>query len=108
MIIAIDFDGTIVEADCQTKIKPFARDAINKLYEKATIIIWTSRTGASQARAVEILKANDIHFHEINKPVKANKIYDPRKIVYDILIDDKSVFFIDDWKLIYNNIIKQL
>lgn len=97
-IIAIDFDGTIVEDRFPEigNLKPGAREAINQLYEDGyTIIIWTCRTRLNKARAVEFLALQGIKWHYFNESSIANlRVYDwvdTRKVYADVYIDDKGL-----------------
>lgn len=105
MVIACDFDGTIVDQEypgigC---LKPNAKKVINQLYDDGhKIIIWTCRnntyTPGDQDRMIEFLDSNGIKYHTVNKNVNPNENAYP-KIYYDILIDDHSLIFTDDWAL---------
>ena len=100
-VIAIDFDGTIVE-DTYPRIgvlKPKAREVINELVSQGhDVIIWSCRLGSE---IEEFLYNQDIHFTTIN----ANTSYlmdkwgnDPRKVGADVYIDDKNIETITiDW-----------
>jgi len=105
MIIAIDFDGTIVMdrfPDIGEMI-PGAKEIINSFFEDGhRIIIWTSRTGIELARAIEWLAKSGIKYHLVNESCPENtKKYggrDTRKIYADIYIDDKGLFHLPtDW-----------
>lgn len=98
MIVAIDFDGTIVEDQFPDigKMRIGAKEAINKLYDAGyTIIIWTCRTKIHKARCVEFLARNGIKFHYINESCKTNVMkyggIDTRKVYADIYVDDKGL-----------------
>ena len=98
VIVAIDFDGTIVEDQFPEvgKMIPGSKENINRLYfEGYTIIIWTCRTHIRMLEAVEWLAKNGIKYHYINTNCKKNvEKYDgsdPRKISADIYIDDRGL-----------------
>jgi hypothetical protein len=103
MIIAIDFDGTIVFEDHPKigTLLPYAKEVINKLYAAGHyIIIWSCRTGKEARDAVDFLNDEGLRFHAFNEGHPANiaKYGDTgRKIYYDILIDDKALGFVSDW-----------
>lgn len=109
MIIAIDFDGTIVEDRYPEigKLIDGAREVINKLYDEGyEIIIWSCRARVGKARAIEFLAKNGIKYHRFNESSPANlKQYnnvDTRKVYADIYIDDKGLMKpLPPWSEIY-------
>ena len=111
-IIAIDFDGTIVE-DAFPKIgKPilFAFETMLKLQEKGhRLILWTYRSGRKLQEAVDFCKENGIEFYAVNKSypeeVLDNSI--SRKIHADIFIDDRNFGELPDWGKIYTKILQE-
>lgn len=62
MIIAVDFDGTIIEAGCFPNLGPalpHAFEVLKKLQEKGhQLILWTCRGGKYLDAAVEFCKEN--------------------------------------------------
>lgn len=116
MIIAIDFDGTIVRdrfPDIGEMI-PGAKEVINDFYAQGNrIIIWTSRTGIELARAVEWLARSGIKYHLVNESCPDNvRKYggrDTRKIFADIYVDDKGLIPLpDSWHEIKEMIIDKV
>jgi len=118
-VLAIDFDGTIVDFDFPNigDLRPYAKEVINALYDDHIIIIWTTRDGKDQIAVEEFLEENEIKYHYINK--NADEVLawlqgDPRKIYADIYIDDRNIMAMIDWPKIGNifgvwkKIIKQL
>jgi hypothetical protein len=111
-IIAIDFDGTIVEDRFPEigDLKPGAVEAINQLYADGyTIIIWTCRTGINKARAVEFLAKAGIKWHYFNESsianLKLHNFNDTRKVYADLYIDDRGLYRpMPQWKDIYEMI----
>ena len=108
MIIAVDFDGTIVEHN-YPKIGrpiPFALDVLRKLSleEHHQLILWTMREGKLLQEAVDYCARNGVHFYAHNKnyPEEEFQEGDPRKIGADIYIDDRNVGGLLDWGVIYN------
>jgi len=106
LIIAIDFDGTIVE-DAYPKIgKPmiFAFETIKKLQaEGHRLILWTYRNGKRLTEAVEFCKENGIEFYAINQSYP-EEILDgkiSRKIHADLFIDDRNVGGFVGWTAVY-------
>jgi hypothetical protein len=100
LVLAIDFDGTIVFNDYPHigLLKPNVKDVINDLYDNhnCEILIWTCRENIYLEEAKNFLIENNIKFHQINK----NSDYvlnlwndcDCRKIFADLYIDDKGVY----------------
>ena len=111
LIIAVDFDGTIVE-DAFPKIgKPmlFAFDTLQKLQSEGhRLILWTYRAGKHLEEAVEFCKENGIEFYAVNKNFP-EEIFDEkysRKIHADLFIDDRNVGGFYGWTEIYKLIFK--
>lgn len=111
LIIAVDFDGTIVE-DAYPKIgKPmiFAFETLQKLQaEGHRLILWTYRNGRALREAVKFCEENGIEFYAVNKSYP-EEVYDEkisRKIHADLFIDDRNAGGFIGWtevyKLIFN------
>lgn len=111
LIIAIDFDGTIVEDAYPDIGKPkiFALETIKRLQgDGHRLILWTYRSGKKLQEAVDFCVKNGIDFYAVNKNYPEeefdNKI--SRKIHADIFIDDRNIGGFIGWteiyKLIYN------
>ncbi|SFZ93766.1 hypothetical protein SAMN05428642_103321 [Flaviramulus basaltis] len=106
LIIAVDFDGTIVE-DAYPRIgKPmiFAFDTLKKLQaEGHRLILWTYRSGDRLNEAVRFCKENGIFFYAVNKsfPEEEFKNDVSRKIHADLFIDDRNVGGFLGWGEIY-------
>ena len=115
-IVAIDFDGTIVEdkyPEIGTLI-PEAKKYINKLradgYE---VIIWTTRTHLKLLEAIEFLAKEGIKYNGINQSSQANLMMyngqDSRKIFADMYIDDRGLLSpMPPWSEIYDMIIDRI
>lgn len=107
MIIAVDFDGTIVR-DCYPDIGneiPFATATLRMLAEKGhQLILWTVRTGRALDEAVEWCRQRGVEFYAINQTFpgddQENNHY-TRKVKVDIFIDDRNVGGLPDWGTIY-------
>ena len=106
LIIAVDFDGTIVE-DAYPKIgKPmlFAFETLTKLQEKGhRLILWTYRNGERLDEAVNFCEENGIHFYAVNKSFPEEEYNESmsRKIHADLFIDDRNVGGFFGWGEIY-------
>lgn len=106
LIIAVDFDGTIVE-DAYPKIgKPilFAFETLKKLQEDGyRLILWTYRYGDKLDEAVAFCKSKGLTFYAINKSFPEEQFNDSmsRKIHADLFIDDRNVGGFKGWGEIY-------
>ncbi len=113
MIIAVDFDGTIVEHEYPKIGKPklFAFETLKALQEKGhQLLLWTYRSGDELKEAVEFCRKNGIEFYAVNKNYP-EEIYDEsmsRKIMADVYIDDRNVGgflgWSEIWKVLNPNI----
>lgn len=109
LIIAVDFDGTIVE-DAYPKIgktRIFAFETLNRLQQDGhRLILWTYRNGSKLQEAVDFCKDNGIEFYAVNASFPEEK-YDysrSRKIHADLFIDDRNIGGILGWGEIYQMI----
>jgi hypothetical protein len=109
LILAIDFDGTVVE-DAYPKIgKPiiFAFETLRKLQEEGhRLILWTYRCGDKLDEAVTFCEENGIHFYAVNKsfPEEDYESKISRKIHADLFIDDRNIGGFIGWGEIYQMI----
>lgn len=106
MIIAVDFDGTIVEHD-YPKIGqsiPFAIETLLKLQgEGHILLLWTFRTGSQLQEALDYCEGKGLRFYAANKNhPDEDETKAPRKLNADIFIDDRNVGGLPDWGVIYN------
>lgn len=107
MIIAVDFDGTIVEHKYPrigAEI-PFAIDTLKKLQEERhRIILWTVREGDLLDEAIEYCRKRGLEFYAVNKDFPEEMPNDnkySRKLKADIFIDDRNLGGLPDWGVIY-------
>jgi len=106
MIIAIDFDGTIVEHKYPSigRERPFAFETLKALQaKKHQLILWSHRTAKELEEAVEFCRINGLEFYAVNKnyPEEAYNENDSRKILADIYIDDRNLGVFPSWGEIY-------
>lgn len=106
MIIAVDFDGTIVEHRYPEigKEIPFATDTMKRLIAKGhQLILWTYRAGKELDEAVRFCEEKGIFFYAVNKnyPEEEMDRSVSRKILADIYIDDRNIGGMLDWGVIY-------
>lgn len=108
MIIAVDFDGTIVE-NRYPKIgreRPFAVDSLVRLQreEQHQLILWTVREDALLEEAILWCKKKGLEFYAVNQNNPEEKKGGTRKLKADLFIDDLNLGGIPDWQLIYKMI----
>ncbi|HLW09761.1 MAG TPA: hypothetical protein VKX35_05130 [Fermentimonas sp.] len=115
MVIAVDFDGTIVKDRYPLIGEPVpgATETLKKLRKEGyQIILWTCRTGKHLAEAVKYCAENGIRFDAINQNLRYRTVYykgsDPRKVGADLYIDDRGIGGLPDWEDIYELIHKRL
>ena len=107
LVIAIDFDGTIVEEAYPQlgKLRKGAKKYINKLHDDGHIIIInTCRSGVHKQAAFKLLIGLDVSFDLINEnhpSVIEQYNNDSRKISADLYIDDKNLVKLPSWKKKY-------
>ena len=106
MIIAVDFDGPIVDHEYPEIGKPklFAFETLKALQDRgAQLILWTYRAGKELDEAVEFCSKNGIEFYAVNKNYP-EEVYDEtisRKIIADIYIDDRNVGGFMSWSEVW-------
>ena len=112
LIVAIDFDGTIVE-DAYPKIgkpKLFAFETLRRLQDDGhRLILWTYRCGSKLEEAVVFCESNGIQFYAVNRsfPEEEFDHNNSRKIYADLFIDDRNLGGLHGWGEIYHMITKQ-
>ena len=113
LIIAVDFDGTIVEDKYPGvgKPKPFALETLKMLQKDGhRLILWTYRHGSKLQDAVKFMEDNDIPPYAVNRsyPEEASHPSDvSRKIHADLFIDDRNFNGFPGWGEIYQNLNQQ-
>lgn len=111
MIIAVDFDGTIVEHQYPAigREKPFAIDTLKKLAEEHhRLILWTVREGKLLQEAVDFCKERGLEFYAINRNYPEEKYSKERKLKAELWIDDRNLGGLPDWGTIYRMIQEKL
>ncbi len=109
MVIAVDFDGTIVEHKYPEigEERPFAVETLKKLAEQRhKLILWTVREGKLLEDALDWCKERGLEFYAINSDCsdRFNEAKDKNyscKLNADVFIDDKNISGIPDWGTIY-------
>lgn len=111
MIIAVDFDGTIVTHEYPKigKPIPFAVETLRQLQvDGHHVILWTAREGQLLQDAVDYCQKKGLEFYAVNSnyPEEAlmPDVLKPRKLTADLFIDDRNLGGIPDWGEIYQMI----
>jgi len=97
MIIAIDFDGTIVEHKYPAigKDMLFAFETLKAMQRAGhLLILWTYRSGRELEDAVEYCKKKGVGFYAVNKSYPEEEFVESeasRKINADMFIDDRNI-----------------
>lgn len=111
MVIAVDFDGTIVE-DRYPEIgreRPFAIDTLKRLAsERHKLILWSVREGRRLDEAVEFCRNRGLEFYAVNRDYPEEEAgrnnHFSRKLKVDLFVDDRNLGGIPDWGTIYEMI----
>lgn len=108
MIIAVDFDGTIVTHEYPKigKEIPFATQTLKMLAKDGhRLILWTVREGRLLEEAVKWCNEHGVDFYAVNKDYPEEELdnnnHYSRKLKADIWIDDRNVGGLPDWGTIY-------
>lgn len=111
MIIAIDFDGTVVEHKYPAigEERPFATATLRMLMqEHHKLILWTVREGELLQQAIDWCRERGVEFYAVNKDFPEEKAeynkHFSRKIKADLFIDDRNIGGLPDWGQIYQMI----
>ena len=107
MIIAVDFDGTIVEHRYPDigREKPFAIETLKKLAnEQHRLILWTVRKGKLLQEAVDFCRTRGLDFYAVNRNFPEENEPEERKLRADLWIDDRNLGGLPDWGTIYRMI----
>jgi hydroxymethylpyrimidine pyrophosphatase-like HAD family hydrolase len=114
MIIAVDFDGTLHDAQYPAIGNPMpdAVEVMQKLHDAGCdIVIWTCRESKEQMDMFNWLIEKKIPFDRINdNSVEQMYFYgnDSRKVFADVYIDDRNLGGLPTWKEIYEIINKDI
>jgi len=112
LLIAVDFDGTIVENKYPKIGDPmiFAFETLKKLEAIGhRLILWTYRYGKELDDAVAFCEERGIKFYAVNQSFPEEE-FDPRvsrKINADVFIDDRNIGGLLGWGEIYQQIINE-
>lgn len=114
MLIAVDFDGTIVEHEYPEigEERPFATDILRRLlHHRHLLMLWTVREGELLDQAVAWCEERGVKFAAVNGEwTEAFSLLCPeqttRKPDVDLYIDDKCISGLPTWTEIYEIITK--
>lgn len=116
MIIAVDFDGTIVEHKYPEigKELPFATATLRQLIKDGhKLVLWSVREGELLDAAVAWCEERGVRFYAVNRDLdedpegEKGKNYS-RKLKAQLFIDDRNVGGLPDWGTIYQLISKKM
>jgi len=111
MLIAVDFDGTIVEHKYPAigKEKIFAFQTLKALQKQGhLLVLWTIRSGKLLDEAVEYCRKNGVEFYAVNRTYPEEVIDETmsRKVNADVFIDDRNVGGFMGWGEIWQQLNK--
>ena len=110
LVLAVDFDGTIVEDRYPEigKTLPFAIDTLKRLHADGhRIVLWTFRHGRPLRHAVEFLESQGVELYAVNQsfPEESEQLDGySRKIHADWFIDDRNIGGFPGWGVVYQQI----
>lgn len=115
MVIAVDFDGTIVEHRYPQigKELPFAVSTLRQLQKEQPelrLILWTVREGELLRQAVDWCAERGLTFFAVNSnypeelPTEASAGQGCRKVTADLYIDDRNFGTLPSWPEIYRRL----
>ena len=111
MLIAVDFDGTIVTHKYPAigEELPFAVETLKMLRNDGhRLILWSVRVGKLLDDAVAWCKERGLEFYAINRDYPEettdNNPHFSRKLKVDLFIDDRNIGGLPDWGTIYRMI----
>lgn len=115
MLIAVDFDGTIVEHKYPAigRELPFAIETLKKLRDdRHKLILWTVREGRLLEEALAFCHERGLDFYAVNRDYpeeeKGHNNHFSRKLKVDLFIDDRNLGGLPDWGTIYEMVSKKL
>ena len=115
MIIAVDFDGTIVKHRYPAigEEIPFAIETLKKLAaDHHRLILWSVREGKLLDEAVQFCRERGLEFYAVNRDYpeeeKEHNRHFSRKLKADLFIDDRNLGGLPDWGTIYDMVSNRL
>ena len=112
LVIAVDFDGTIVEHAYPKigKEQLFAFQTLRALLaEGHRLVLWTIREGRLLNEAVEYCRKNGVEFYALNETFPGEGFTEgqSRKVNVDLFIDDRIVGGFPGWSAIWEELSRQ-
>lgn len=108
MVIAVDFDGTIVEHQYPKIGRPiaFAIETLLQLQKDGhTLLLWSVREDEYLQDAIDYCAGKGLRFYAANKNYpEEDRATAPRKLMADLFIDDRNLGGLPDWGVIYHAI----
>ena len=108
MVIAVDFDGTIVENKYPEigQERPFAIETLKMLQaDRHRLVLWSCREGQLLDEALQWCRERGVEFYAANRDYPEettdNNPHFTRKLKADLFIDDRNVGGLPDWGTIY-------
>jgi len=116
MVIAVDFDGTIVEHKYPEigEERPYAIEVLKMLIaDRHKLILWSVRNGKLLDDAVNWCKERGVEFYAVNSDssemfAEAKDKNLSCKLNADVFIDDCNIGGLPDWPTIYKIISKKV
>lgn len=116
MVIAVDFDGTIVEHKYPEigEERPYATEVLKMLIaDRHKLILWSVRNGKLLDDAINWCKERGVTFYAVNSDSSAmfEEAKDKNlscKLNADVFIDDCNIGGLPDWPTIYKIISKKV
>ena len=117
-ILAVDFDGTITDANefpYIGKLKEGAAEELTKLHDVGVIIIlWTCREGIYLTEAVTYCRQHGVPIDYVNQNVPAIEnapdidLFAKRKIFANKYVDDANIDGFSGWEAVSREVHKRL
>jgi len=115
VVIAIDFDGTIVQHRYPAigEELPFAIETLKRLQKEGhKLILWSVREGRLLEEAVSFCRERGLEFYAVNRDYpeeeKERNNHFSRKLKADLFIDDRNLGGLPDWDTIYDMVTNKL
>lgn len=113
MIIAVDFDGTIVEHAYPSigREIPGAFDCLKQLVSDGhRLILWTTREGELLSDAIQFCRNHGLEFYAVNSDTPGTLLEGrTRKLATpNVYIDDRNIGGLPEWPVIYEMVTEHL